>query len=115
MTTCKPCGAEWSGYRVEHCLACHSTFSGTTAGDMHRTGDHAVSSGPSRRRCRTADEMLAKGLEPTLNAYGTPIWGRQGSQNWSESLARLSSDRLTDTPEGGSPGKAVQAVTETVA
>ena len=79
---------------------------------MHRTGDHAVSSGPNRRRCRTADEMLAKGLEPTLNAYGTPIWGRAASPEYLKSLARLSSDRLTGEPWGNVPPTQNQALSE---
>lgn len=61
-TICK-CGAEWTGLRIEHCDACHQTFSGTTAGDRHRVGDHAVSIGPGRRRCLTADEIRGKGME----------------------------------------------------
>jgi hypothetical protein len=54
------CGATWAGTRVQHCTVCHETFTGTRAGDMHRTGDFT---GPDRRRCLTPDEMRAKGLE----------------------------------------------------
>lgn len=57
-----PCGAKWTGARIEHCPACHETFTGTSAGDKHRTGDHATSVGPDRRRCLTVDEMLEKGI-----------------------------------------------------
>lgn len=38
---------------------CHQTFSGTSAGDMHETGEHGVREGPNRRRCLTPDEMRA--------------------------------------------------------
>lgn len=62
------CGAAWSGHRIEHCTACHETFTGTTSGDMHRTGKHHLSTGPDRRRCLTVDEMLVKGM--TRNARG---------------------------------------------
>jgi hypothetical protein len=39
------------GGRHEFCNACGETFSCTKAGDMHRVGDHAQSTGPNRRRC----------------------------------------------------------------
>ena len=58
---CK-CGATWTGLRPEHCPACHQTFTGTTAGDKHRVGDHNVSRGPDRRRCLSVDEMTDAGM-----------------------------------------------------
>ena len=69
MGTCG-CGATWTGARMEHCSepGCHQTFSGTASGDMHRTGAHHISRGPGRRRCLTADEMIAKGM--VKNARG---------------------------------------------
>lgn len=76
-TTCR-CGATWTGLRIEHCPECHETFSGTTAGDRHRVGDHNTWSGPERRRCLTADEMRAKGMEQ--NARGA--WGNGGTSPW---------------------------------
>lgn len=39
------CDVTWTGSRTEHCPACHSNFSGTTAGDKHRIGPHG------QRRC----------------------------------------------------------------
>lgn len=36
------CGKSWGGYRAEHCPSCHETFSGSTAGDAHRRGEHGV-------------------------------------------------------------------------
>ena len=56
------------GGRAEHCTACHETFTGTKAGEMHRRGDCGVKTGPDRRRCLTADEMLDKGM--ARNARG---------------------------------------------
>lgn len=70
-TTCTACGKSWGGLRAEHCTVCHETFSGTTAGDRHRTGDHAVFVGPDRRRCLTADEMRDKGLEQNTKGIWT--------------------------------------------
>jgi hypothetical protein len=58
MTTCRDCGATWTGKRIEHCTVCHQTFTGTKAGDKHRTGTYV----PLARRCLTADEMRAKGM-----------------------------------------------------
>lgn len=58
--------------KQEHCpvRGCHQTFTGATAGDMHRTGKHHVSLGPDRRRCLTEAEMLAKGMARN----GRGIW-----------------------------------------
>lgn len=69
-TTCR-CGAEWTGLRMEHCTECHETFSGSSAGDRHRVGDHAVFAGPDRRRCLTADEMRARGMEQNRRGVWT--------------------------------------------
>ncbi|QPB11840.1 hypothetical protein [Cutibacterium phage PAVL34] len=38
---------------------------------MHRTGDHGVKEGPSRRRCLTVDEMEAKGMKRNRLGYWT--------------------------------------------
>lgn len=46
----------------ELCRPCGQTFTSTTAGDLHRVGDHAVSVGPNRRRCLTVEEMEARGM-----------------------------------------------------
>ena len=48
--------------RLEHCKVCHESFDGTRPGDAHRVGDHGLTTGPDRRRCRTSDEMRAVGL-----------------------------------------------------
>jgi len=68
------CGASWTGMRLEHCTVCHQTFTGTEAGDMHRTGDHALDAGPARRRCLTIAEMLDRGM--VLNGAGYWMRGR---------------------------------------
>lgn len=78
MTTTCFCGAAWSGYRIEHCTECHETFTGTTSGDKHRTGDHAIMWGPERRRCLTPDEMRKRGMEQ--NARGQ--WTNGGTSPW---------------------------------
>lgn len=38
MTTCIHCGKHWGGLNAQHCPVCHETFTGSTAGDMHRRG-----------------------------------------------------------------------------
>lgn len=68
MTTCAQCETTWTGKRIEHCPECHQTFTGTTSGDMHRTGRHDTSTGPNRRRCLSIEEMETKGM--TTNARG---------------------------------------------
>lgn len=74
-TTCH-CGQGWTGAKLEHCVACHRTFSNTTNGDRHRTGQHHLSTGPDRRRCRTEDELLEVGLHPTVTSNGSIVWRR---------------------------------------
>jgi hypothetical protein len=68
----KRCGAVWFGYRLEHCTQCHQTFSGSSTGDVHRTGPHP-------QRCRAADELTSLGLWVERNHYGTDVW--HGSPN----------------------------------
>lgn len=51
-----------SGTRNQ-CSGCKEYFNSNTAFDKHRTGKHGVD-----RRCRTPDEMMAKGM--LLNAQG---------------------------------------------
>lgn len=75
--TCR-CGASWTGLRIEHCTACHETFTGTTSGDRHRVGDPAIYVGPKRRRCLTDEEMRAKGM--AQNARGQ--WTNGGTSPW---------------------------------
>ncbi|WP_419763410.1 hypothetical protein [Cutibacterium avidum] len=69
--TCPVCHDQMHGSRTEHCRVCHQTFASTTAGDMHRKGDHGVTAGPNRRRCLTADEMIAKGMARNADGYWT--------------------------------------------
>lgn len=45
------------------CPACDKYFNSNLAFDMHRTGKHGVD-----RRCRTSEEMTAKGM--SVNAHG---------------------------------------------
>lgn len=80
MTTCHKCDATWTGLRIEHCPSCHATFTGSTSGDMHRTGDHAINEGPDRRRCLTADEMTEKGM--TQNGRGQWTSGKSDRAWW---------------------------------
>jgi hypothetical protein len=63
---------------MEHCTACHETFSGTTAGDRHRVGEHSIPIGPNRRRCLTPDEMRDKGMSQNVRG----VWGNGGESPW---------------------------------
>ena len=69
--TCRTCYATIRGLKPEHCAYCHETFTGTTAGDMHRVGKHGVTAGPDRRRCLTLEEMLGKGMTTDARGYWT--------------------------------------------
>ncbi|WP_446014104.1 FDXHR family putative zinc-binding protein [Brevibacterium casei] len=46
---CRDCGQSWTGFKVEHCPACHQSFGGTRAGDWHRVGSFSDPKDP--RRC----------------------------------------------------------------
>jgi hypothetical protein len=81
---------------MEHCTVCHQTFSGTTAGDRHRVGDHAVFVGPDRRRCLSADEMRAKGMEQ--NARG--VWTNGGINPFSQARVDQSGPNSIDVGSG---------------
>lgn len=111
MSSCN-CGARWTGLRMEHCRACHATFSGTTAGDMHRVGDHAVFTGPTRRRCLTPAEMLEKGMESRINAHGTEIWTTGRAQEGRFYVFPHESAGLTGEGRGNVPPTSNEAVTE---
>lgn len=66
------CGATWGGRRAQHCPACHETFTGDTAGDMHRVGPFHPK---GARRCLTPTEMEAKGMR--RNTHG--VWTSGGT------------------------------------
>jgi hypothetical protein len=121
MSTSCRCGAAWSGLRIEHCMSCHETFSGTSAGDLHRVGEHGVKEGPDRRRCLTVAEM--KNLtftggkregEPRfswrVNPRGTTIWGLSVALGTAWEHAPSSGDGSTGAPVCDCPGTASQAV-----
>jgi hypothetical protein len=61
------CGATWTGKRIEHCTACHETFTGTGSGDMHRVGPYA----PLERRCLSAEEMRDRGMAANSRGHWT--------------------------------------------
>lgn len=103
MSYCEKHGVRWTGTRAEHCESCGEVFSGSTAGDMHRVGDHAVSTGPTRRRCLTRLEMLEKGMEPRVNAHGTEIWTTGARLETPFYVSQDGPGLRLDTPEGGCP------------
>lgn len=87
MTACVRCHGNYSGLKTEHCMVCHETFTNTLAGDRHRIGDHALVTGPNRRRCRTAVEMLKAGLIQNGKGYWTR--DRNGAEYWAQDMSRL--------------------------
>jgi len=79
-----PCGASWTGTKLEHCTArgCHQSFGTTWAGDHHRVG----SPGTGDQRCMTTDEMTAAGMVSKLNNQGSVVWYR-GSAGYRSGVA----------------------------
>lgn len=52
IVKCPRCAAKWTGQNTCHCAACHITFSGYTAFDVHRSGSHAR----GERHCLTMEK-----------------------------------------------------------
>lgn len=107
---CPTCGDRYGG-KAEHCAACHRTFSGTTAGDIHRTGHHEISTGPTRRRCLTDQEITEDPKLTPRTRNGTTVWGLPGDNPMRE-LARQTHNSLAHPPEGDPPDPGVQTLTE---
>lgn len=74
---CAKCTGRWNGFNTAHCSACHLTFTGVTAFDKHRAGNHSV-----RRYCLSPEEV---GLVLTGRAY--PCWGFPSDDNFWETNA----------------------------
>ncbi len=73
---CAGCDARWGGFNTSHCSGCHRTFTGLTAFDKHRDGDHAKST----RRCLPPDLV---GLVGAGRDY--PCWGFPGDPDrWAD-------------------------------
>lgn len=64
-----PCGKTWSGFRREHCPACHETFNSTFASDKHRRGE------PGARTCLAPVDA---GLVPVEHPWGI-CWQTPGT------------------------------------
>jgi hypothetical protein len=71
--SCSGCTNTWGGLKAEHCPECHHTFTGTAAGDKHRTRDF---------RCLPPD---AAGLVQRDNG----VWGLPITPEARERLANL--------------------------
>lgn len=69
MYTCGGCDMTWSALSVCHCSGCHQNFSGLTAFDKHRDGQHGGFRADTRY-CRDPEEV---GLVDSGRAY--PCWG----------------------------------------
>lgn len=83
--SCNGCDARWGGYNTSHCSACHQTFTGLTAFDKHRDGNHANST----RRCLPPDLV---GLIDSGRDY--PCWGFPGDPD--RQFAPAETDYLED-------------------
>jgi hypothetical protein len=105
VTTCRDCAHVWTTKRNEHCTVCHETFAGAEPGDAHRIGEHGVTEGPTRRRCRTPDEMRAGGMWTKPNRQGFPVWhGRITKTKQQRRDTRHSSAEVTkNDPPGQTP------------
>jgi hypothetical protein len=72
---CGGCGERWTGLTPCHCPACHRTFSGITAFDKHRDGNHARGT----RHCLDPATMRSGKGETVLiteerNNWTSPVW-----------------------------------------
>jgi len=72
---CARCPNRWGGVNTSHCGGCHETFTGLSAFEAHRQGDH----GNDTRHCVSPTEA---GLTMTARGYwgspgdGTEWWAR---------------------------------------
>jgi hypothetical protein len=67
---CARCDNWWTGLTACHCSACHRTFTGIKAFDMHRAGSHA-------RGTRHCVDPVSVGLVPAGKSW--PGWSRPGT------------------------------------
>ena len=68
--TCARCDNWWTGLQSCHCGACHRTFTGVYAFDMHRAGSHA-------KGTRHCVDPATVGLVPADKPW--PGWSRPGT------------------------------------
>ena len=80
VTECRHCGSWWTGLNTCHCTACHTTFTGITAFDAHRTGSHTNDT----RTCLAPTELVdGKGNPKPLVDAGRAYscWGFPAAEN----------------------------------
>lgn len=68
---CGRCSNRWGGLNTAHCPRCHQTFTGLTAFDKHRDGNHAHGT----RHCVDPAKV---GLVDAGRGY--PCWGQPGGE-----------------------------------
>lgn len=83
---CAKCPNRWGGLNTAHCSACHQTFTGITAFDKHRDGNHANDT----RHCVHPTTV---GLVDAGRPY--PCWGLPGTN------PRFSADLSDANPTSG--------------
>jgi hypothetical protein len=80
---CGTCHSWWTGQLTSHCSGCHRTFTGLTAFDAHRDGNHANGT----RHCVDPATLTdSKGQPAPLVDAGRsyPCWGypSDGTEWW---------------------------------
>lgn len=70
------------------CIGCKEKFSSLTNFEAHRVGDHAISIGENRRRCKTTEEIMRSGY---LLKNG--IWRKRLTENDIYKLSLLNKAR----------------------
>jgi hypothetical protein len=68
LIRCPRCDSVWTGLSACHCAACHRTFSGYRAFDIHRTGS----------RCNDPASLLDIHGEPRLVPIARQYWSGWG-------------------------------------
>lgn len=98
------CGKTWTGRRAEHCGACCETFVGSGAGDRHRVGDYAISTGPNRRRCLDVEEMRAIGLDQDERGLWFDVASRESIRDRRAILTGRDGQMTADQGSGDTSG-----------
>ena len=85
MFSCGGCDHRWTGLKIAHCAACHSTFTTVQAFDRHRDSDHCRRPKFAKRSDGRPLYFLSASAKDawSLASYDTNGVLRQRSTSWS--------------------------------
>jgi hypothetical protein len=69
---CNGCECWWTGLRAAHCSACHETFAGVGAFDLHRRGSRCIK--PAEVTNRKGEPLLVRANRDWPGWSGIGTW-----------------------------------------